>query len=76
MEQTISSLIFKCQMAAQLCRYLIIAKKRVHSQPVYVHFSGVGAYTGSQCMCTERVNLIHDISNICAKYATNLGDMR
>jgi hypothetical protein len=51
MEQTISSFISKCQMAAQLCRYLIIAKK--HCQPVYAHLSGIRAYTYSQCMRTR-----------------------
>jgi hypothetical protein len=54
MEQTTSSFIFKCQMAAELCRYLIIANKLVHYEPVYAHFSGVGAYTGSRCMGSER----------------------
>jgi hypothetical protein len=44
-------------MAAQLRGYLIIAKKRVHCQPLYAHLSGVRAYTGSQCIRrTERVN--------------------
>jgi hypothetical protein len=56
MEQTISSFISKCQMVAQWRSYLIIAKKRVHSQLVYAHFSGVRAYTSIQCMRTERVD--------------------
>jgi hypothetical protein len=51
MEQTISSFIYKCQIAAQLRRYLIIEKKRVHSQPVYAHFSGVRAYTSWPIGC-------------------------
>jgi hypothetical protein len=55
MEKTISSFISKCQMAAQFHRYLNIAKKRVPSEPVYAHLSGVRAYTSSQCMRTERV---------------------
>jgi hypothetical protein len=67
MEQTISSLISKCQMAAQLHRYLIIAKKRVHCQPVYAHFSGVSAYTGSQCIAQFKptsflfINSVHQL---------------
>jgi hypothetical protein len=53
MEQTVSSFISKCQMAAQLRRYLIIAKKRVHSRCMCI-LAGQEEHTPAASVCAPK----------------------